>query len=173
MKPTTRTAMTITCFLMVLAVAGASAQRGTRPDQSDAVAAPKFDPSRDPAEDVRQAIAEAQRAHKRIILDVGGEWCSWCHILDRFYAAHADLLALREQAFVWTKVNWSPQNQNKAFLSRYPAIKGYPHLFVLERDGTLLRSQDTSLLEEGPSYNLDKMTAFLKNWAHTLPAQKP
>jgi hypothetical protein len=85
--------------------------------------------------------------------------------LDRFYAAQADLMALRERGFVWMKVNWSPENQNRAFLSRYPAIKGYPHLFVLDADGKLLHSQDTSLLEQGSSYNLDKMFEFLKTWA--------
>jgi thiol:disulfide interchange protein len=164
MTPTTRTAG-IACVVMLLAVTGTSAQRPTAPDPSGQVAAPKFDPSRDSAHDLRQAVAEAQHTHKRIILDVGGEWCSWCHTLDRFYAVHADLTALRDQSFVWLKVNWSPENQNKGFLSRYPAIKGYPHLFVLEQDGTLLHSQDTSLLEEGPSYNLDKMTEFLKKWA--------
>lgn len=164
MIPTTRPAR-IACVVMLLAVTGTSAQRRAASEPSGQVAAPKFDPSRDSAQDLRQAVAEAQRTHKRIILDVGGEWCSWCHTLDRFYAVHADLMSLREQNFVWLKVNWSPENQNKGFLSRYPAIRGYPHLFVLEQDGTLLHSQDTSVLEEGPSYNVDKMTGFLKKWA--------
>ena len=167
MKPTTR--MVVAAIVVMMFVTGANAQRGTAPDPSAQDAAPKFDPSRDPTRDVTQAVAEARRAGKRIILDVGGEWCSWCHIMDRYYAAHAGLMALREKHFVWTKVNWSPENQNTAFLSHYPAIKGYPHLFVLEQDGTLLHSQDTSLLEEGPSYNLDKMTELLEKWA--LPAK--
>ena len=153
------------CAVMFLAVPGTSAQRGATPNPSSPIAAPKFDPSRDSVDDLRQAIADAQRTHRRILLDVGGEWCSWCHTLDRFFAAHADLMALRDQSFVWLKVNWSPENQNKAFLSRYPAISGYPHLFVLDQDGTLLHSQDTSVLEEGRSYNLDRMTGFLKKWA--------
>lgn len=153
------------CTMLLLAVTGTSAQRGAAPSPSGQFAAPKFDPSRDPVHDLRQAIAEARRTHRRIILDVGGEWCSWCHTLDRFFAVHADLMALRDQNFVWLKVNWSPENPNKEFLARYPAIKGYPHLFVLEQNGTLLRSQDTSALEEGSSYNLDAMTGFLKQWA--------
>jgi hypothetical protein len=66
---------------------------------------------------------------------------------------------------VWLKINYSPDNKNTAFLSKYPAIPGYPHLFVLESDGTLLQSQDTSPLEEGGSYNLDRMIAFLNKWA--------
>jgi hypothetical protein len=39
----------------------------------------QFDPARDPAEDIRAAIAEAQRTQKRIILYVGGPWCPFCH----------------------------------------------------------------------------------------------
>ena len=57
-----------------------------------------------------------------------------------------------------------------AYLVRFssgliPVIKGYPHLFVLDENGKLLRSQDTSVLEQGSSYDLDKMFEFLKKWA--------
>lgn len=135
------------------------------------VTAPKFDPAADPAKDLERVIAEARRTHKRIILDVGGEWCGWCHALDRYYAEHADLMALREKQFVWLKVNFSPDNPNAAFLAKYPKIHGYPHLFVLDADGKLLHSQDTSLLEQGSSYNLEKMFAFLKQWQLSGPGK--
>src|SRR4029077_19478309 len=71
--------------------------------------APKFDPKADPARDLKAAVADATRTHRRIILDVGGEWCSWCHTLDKFLAAHSDLIALRDKNFVWLKVNFSPE----------------------------------------------------------------
>jgi thiol:disulfide interchange protein len=125
---------------------------------------PKFDPARDADKDIRAAVAGAKAAHKRLILDVGGEWCGWCHALDKFYATHDELRAYRDKHFVWLKVNFSPENTNQAVLSRYPTINGYPHLFVLESDGTLLHSQDTSPLEEGPAYNLDRMMEFLVKW---------
>ena len=57
------------------------------------------------------------------------------------------------------------ENKNEPLLSRYPQINGYPHLFVLERDGHFLHSQDTGQLEEGKSYNLAKFMAFLKEWS--------
>ena len=44
----------------------------------------KFDPSRNAAEDLKNAVVEAQRSDRRIILDVGGEWCIWCHRIDEF-----------------------------------------------------------------------------------------
>lgn len=125
----------------------------------------KFDPSRDPAKDVATAVARAKAEGKRVIVDVGGEWCSWCHILDRFIDANAEVEALRKRNYVWVKVNWSKENKNEAFLSRYPAIKGYPHLFVLDADGKLVHSQNTDELESGKSYDLAKMTAFFRKWA--------
>ncbi len=62
-------------------------------------------------------------------------------------------------------LNFSPENENRAVLSRYPAIPGYPHIFVLDTDGKLLHSQGTAELEEGQSYNLQRFTAFLEKWA--------
>ena len=59
-------------------------------------------------------------------------------------------------------VNWSPQNRNESLLSRWPRIKGYPHLFVLDGDGKLVHSQDTSQLEAGADYDKDKLLAFLR-----------
>ena len=44
------------------------------------------------------------------------------------------------------KVNYSPENKNEKVLSQYPKIPGYPHIFILDKNGKLLRSEDTSLL---------------------------
>ncbi len=91
-----------------------------------------FDPARDPARDLDSALKIAHAAGRRVLIEVGGEWCSWCHILDRFFEANPDLRRYRDANYVWLKVNWSPENTNQAFLRRYPAIDGYPHMFVLD-----------------------------------------
>jgi len=156
--------LTTTACLVVLA---ASTALGVR--QSPATALPdptaKFDPARNADRDIAAAVAEAKRTGKRVILDVGGEWCGWCHTLDRYFAEHQDLQKYRDAHYVWLKVNMSPENENRAVLSRYPRINGYPHLFVLDQDGKLLQSQDTSPLESGSSYDLARMTEFLNKWA--------
>jgi len=124
-----------------------------------------FDPARDPAADLETAKVEAQRGNKRIILDVGGEWCPWCHILDTFVEGDAEVRRLRDANYVWMKVNYSEDNENKAFLSQFPEVKGYPHLFVLDAEGGLLHSQFTGELEQGKSYDRAKFLAFMKEWA--------
>jgi thiol:disulfide interchange protein len=135
--------------------------------QTKLAAADKYDPKRDPEKDIKEAVAEATRTHKRILLEVGGEWCSWCHIMDRYFEQNPKLLEYREKNFVTVRINFSRENENKKLLSRYPTIPGYPHIFVLETNGKLVHSQDTSQLESGRSYDLEKFFAFLKRWARS------
>lgn len=125
----------------------------------------QFDPARDPFADLETAKVEAQRGGKRIILDVGGEWCSWCHLLDAFMEGDSQLRRFRDANYVWMKVNYSEDNENAAFLARFPEISGYPHLFVLDADGQLLHSQFTGELEKGKGYDRARFEAFLKQWA--------
>ena len=125
----------------------------------------KFDPARDPARDVAAAGAIAKAQGKRVLLDVGGEWCVWCHIMDDFIAANPDVRAAVDANYVLVKVNWSRENKNEAFLSAYPRINGYPHLFVLDGDRKLVHSQETDVLEQGRGYDKTKFLAFLRKWA--------
>lgn len=129
----------------------------------------KFNPKRDPKADLAEAVTKATASGKRIVLDVGGEWCVWCVYMDRYFIENPSLEKLREENFVWLKVNMGPENENKEFLSIYPEAKGYPHLYVLDPTGKLLQSQDTSTLEEGKGYNLTRFTEFLKNWSPKKP----
>ncbi len=125
----------------------------------------KFSPDRDPFEDLQDAIDYASETNKRIILDVGGEWCIWCHRIDAFMHNTKEIKKLLDKYFVVVKINYSKENKNEEFLSNYPEIHGYPHFFVLESDGTLLHSQDTGKLEEGKGYSKEKFLLFLKRWS--------
>ena len=125
----------------------------------------KYDPARDANKDINDAVAEAKRTGKRVLLDVGGEWCVWCHRMDSFIEQNADLAKILEQHYVVVKINVDPKNRNQAVLSHYPNVPGYPHLFVLDMNGKLLRSQDTSELEAGKSYDLERFKSFLAKWA--------
>ena len=126
-----------------------------------------FDPARDAQKDLRDAVALAGKSGRRVLMDVGGEWCVWCRRLDTLWATDAALRSYRDSNYVTLKVNWSPENKNVDLLSKYPRIPGYPHLFVLEKDGTLLHSQGTGELEKGKGHDPEKVLAFLQLWAPT------
>lgn len=125
----------------------------------------KFDPKRDPKADLQEAVTKASSSGKRIILDVGGEWCGWCVYMDKYFLENPGLAKLRDDNFVWIKVNMSPENENKEFLAAYPEATAFPHLYVLDEAGKFLHSQETGSLESGKGYNLQAFTAFLKKWA--------
>ena len=155
----------IACVIIFSISFSAVGQNNKASSPSRYVPVTTYDPKRDAETDIKEAVLEARRTGKRVLVDVGGEWCIWCHILDKFFDQNPTLLEYREQNFVMVKINYSPENKNEKFLSRYPKIPGFPHLFILDTKGKLLHSQDTSELEEGKSYNLDKFSAFLKRWA--------
>lgn len=125
-----------------------------------------YDPARNPAEDLKQAIVIAQNENKRIMLELGGDWCIWCKYMDKFYETHSEILQFRADHYVLMKVNVSEENMNEEFLSQYPAAAGYPHIYILDSDGTFLHSQDTVELEDGNvSYVPEVFMAFLQRWA--------
>ncbi|MBE0680429.1 MAG: thioredoxin family protein [Anaerolineales bacterium] len=125
-----------------------------------------YDPVRDPADDLAQAIVIAQKENKRIMLELGGDWCIWCKYMDEFYKTHPDVLQARVEYYVLVKINVSEENANEEFLSQFPEAAGYPHIYILESDGTFLHSQNTVDLEDGAdSYVPEVFMAFLQKWA--------
>jgi thioredoxin-related protein len=127
--------------------------------------ADRYDPRRDPGKDLAVASEVAKQANKNIFVVVGGEWCSWCHTLERFFQEHFDLEALLDKNYITMKVSMSQENPNRDFLSRFPRIHGYPHIFILNPDGQLIRSQPTNELEDGRSYNVVRFKKFLEQYA--------
>jgi thioredoxin-related protein len=126
----------------------------------------RFDPSRNGAQDISDAVEEAKRTNRRVLMEVGGDWASWCQTLDSFFQSHAELQDFREKHYVTVFVNYSVKNQNRQLLAKYPTIFEYPHFFVLDTNGKVLVSQGTSMLEQGETYDLVKMKAFLNRWAN-------
>jgi thioredoxin-related protein len=150
---------------VALLTCGSAAAQVTEEPGGAYLVVDRFDSTRDAARDIREAIVEANRTGRRILLDVGGGWCIWCHRLDSFFAEQKDLAGYMHEHFVVVKIFYSREYKNEAVLSRYPKIPGYPHLFVLEKDGSLLFSQDTGKLESGKGYDRTRIGAFLREWA--------
>jgi thiol-disulfide isomerase/thioredoxin len=124
-----------------------------------------YDATRNAAGDIERAIAEARKTGKRVLLDVGGDWCPWCHTLDRFFEEHPDLLQLREANFITVAVFYGSENKNEEALSHYSKVLGIPHFFILDNDGTLLQSQHVVELQASGNYGADKMKEFLTKWS--------
>lgn len=124
----------------------------------------KYDPTANPFRQLDTAKEQAANEGKRILVDVGGEWCIWCHRLDDLFRANKDLADLVNKYYVVMKVNVSIDNKNEIFMAQFPKVAGYPHLFILGGDGKLVHSQDSGQLEEGKGHSKEKVAEFLKKW---------
>jgi hypothetical protein len=129
------------------------------------MSAPLFDPARDPFADVQEAIDRASREDKNLLIHVGGDWCVWCNRLESFIRDHPDLSDLRESRYVTIKVYAGDEAANTEFLDQLPPFSGVPHLFVYNRRGELLCSQDTEVFERGDTYDYAQVRAFLLRWS--------
>ncbi len=122
-----------------------------------------YDEKRDPTSDLVTTIERAKAENKRILIQVGGEWCGWCHRISKYIETNEVVRGLTTEHFLVMKVTY-PSEYAESFLENYPKIDGYPHFFVLEQDGTLLHSQGTAELEQGKSYNQSVFSDFLTSW---------
>jgi thioredoxin-related protein len=152
-------------FLLVFVLVFISfgyAQNESKPEENTTKI---FDETRDPVQDLSDAVEIAQKENKTILMKVGGNWCIWCKRLYKIFSENEEISQLLEKHYVLLKVNYSKECKNEEFLSNYPKIVGYPHLFVLNSNGELIHSQNTEELELDKGYDISKIVEFLQTWA--------
>jgi hypothetical protein len=112
------------------------------------------------------AKRDARATGRRILIVAGGDWCRWCHVLDRFLHRHDDLQQRLDAGFVVLKLAVDGEPVENPVLDALPRAIGYPHFWVLSADGTLIESVETSPLEQGrDDYDRTAFSAFLDRYA--------
>ncbi len=124
-----------------------------------------YDPRRDAFADGKAAIALAAESGRRVLIEVGGDWCTWCHVLERTIRENPELERMLREHYVLLKVNVSEDNDNADFMRGMPVLHGYPQLFVAQGDGDIAHAQDPSEFILYGSYDPELILAFLKRWA--------
>lgn len=128
----------------------------------------------DPTWQIDQALVKAKSEGKFVICQVGGNWCLWCLRFADFITNDTTISKVIDENFEYTHVNYNPrksegeekQQQAKALMKRLNNCGrfGFPVFVVLDEEGRVLHIQDSSFLEEGQSYNQEKVLRFFRNW---------
>jgi thioredoxin 1 len=115
--------------------------------------------------EIKEALAQASKLHKRVILDFGGNWCGDCRVLDKFFHQEPNATLLKDK-FILVDVNIGRFDQNKDIAATYgvPLDKGVPALAVLDSDGHTLFSQKKGEFESMRKMDPSSVTEFLKRW---------
>ena len=159
----------ITLFLVNLSFPNITAQENKvvkqKPSSVPIYSVSKYNPKGNPEEDLKKTVKLAKADGKRILLQVGGDWCGWCKLMNKYFHDNKAVAKVLAKDFIIMKVNYSTANRNKGFLSKYPKVSSYPYLFVLDSNGKLLHSQATEVLEKNRSYSEEAILKFLNKWA--------
>lgn len=133
-----------------------------------------YDEDINPLEQIDQAVVKAKAEGKFVICQVGGNWCPWCLRFADFISKDSDISKVIADNFNYIHVNYNPrksggeekQQQAKALMQRLDNCGrfGYPVFVVLNEEGKVIHLQDSSFLEEGQSYNQEKVLRFFKSW---------
>jgi thiol:disulfide interchange protein len=125
-----------------------------------------YHPSADAKLEITTAVDKAKKEQKHVMLMIGGNWCRWCRMFEKFRLSDAKVDSTVQRDFVWLHVNYSKENKNLAVLKSlsYPQRFGFPVFVVLDGEGKLLHTQNSSYLEEGEGYSTAKVVDFLHQW---------
>lgn len=125
-------------------------------------------------EQIDEAVSQAKAAGKYVVCQVGGNWCPWCLRFADFITSDEDIAKLINDNFIYIHVNYNPHRaasvektkQAKQTMSRLgnPARFGFPVMVVLDAEGKVIHTQDSSFLEEGQGYDKEKVMRFFSNW---------
>ncbi|WP_295439510.1 thioredoxin family protein [uncultured Prevotella sp.] len=163
----------ITAILMVMTVMTITAQTALKKVYNENI---------DPMEQIDEALVKAKANGKYVVCQVGGNWCPWCLRFADFAEKNQIVNKVINDNFVYIHVNYNPRKAggeeaaNKAakLMQRLdnPARFGFPVFVVLDANGKVLHTQDSSFLEEEKSYNEKKVLRFFNNWTPSAVENK-
>jgi thioredoxin-related protein len=124
-----------------------------------------YDDKRNPFNDATDAIALAKQTNRQVLIEIGGNWCSWCHKMDTFLNNNPDVYQALHANYVLLKINVSDTNENADFMKGLPPVLGYPHMYISTASGKMLLSKDTAELLSGNDYSREFWLTFLSKWS--------
>lgn len=126
-----------------------------------------YNPDAKAEKDIAEAVKKAKAEHKFVLLQGGGNWCSWCKRFSLTVSKDAALDSIMNANFVVYHFNYSDENKNEKLYAKYgyPQRFGFPVFIILDEKGNRIHTQNSEYLEEGKGYSKEKVAAFLEDWS--------
>ncbi|SFH96111.1 thioredoxin family protein [Halpernia frigidisoli] len=127
-----------------------------------------YNPEDNAEQKISEAVALAKKENKNVMIQAGGNWCIWCLRFNNYVQTTPKLKNLVDKNYVYYHLNYSPEVKNDKVFAKYgdPGKKfGYPVFIVLDQNGKQIHTQDSSVLEDGKGYSLEKVMKFFSDYA--------
>lgn len=122
-------------------------------------------PAGDAHDELRQALARAQKGHKNILVVFGADWCYDCHVLEK--ALHRnDVAAVLDPNYEVVNIDIGEGDKNQDLMSQYqvPMARGVPAIAILDSRGNLIYSQKNGEWERARGLAPRELIALLSRW---------
>jgi thioredoxin-related protein len=133
-----------------------------------------YNPAADAKAEIADAVKQASKEHKHVMLQIGGNWCKWCLRFNDFVTDDPVLDKYLHDNYILVHVNYSNENTNKEVLAGlgYPQRLGFPAFVILDGKGNRLHSQNSGGLGDVNGYSEEKVLEFFKDWSPAAPDAK-
>jgi thioredoxin-related protein len=117
--------------------------------------------------DIAAAVKQAKAENKLVLIQAGGNWCSWCLLFEKTVKNDVQLDSAIKANYIVYHLNFSSENQNDEIFTKYSYAQrfGFPVFLILDPKGKLIHTQNSSYLEEGKGYNKSKVLGFFSDWS--------
>jgi thiol:disulfide interchange protein len=109
-----------------------------------------YDEKADARAEIAAAVARAKRENRRVLVQWGGNWCSWCRRLHELYGRDKAVAKKLQYEYDVVYVDSLKNDKNVDLAAGYGAdLKkhGVPFLTILDGDGKAIANQPTGPLE--------------------------
>jgi thiol:disulfide interchange protein len=118
----------------------------------------------DPNADIAAALKKASLEHKRVIVDLGGDWCIDCQVLDIYFHQPPNDEILQKN-FVLVHVWIGHLDQHLDIPARYGMpVDKVPALAVLAPNGDVVYAQRSGEFDRMREMKPATVTEFLNTW---------
>lgn len=129
-----------------------------------------YDPAADGEKQLADALQRAKKQRKRVLLDLGANWCSDSQATYRLLTTESDLKREIHEHYVLVMVDADQQGgvqRNQALLSRLdnPLSRGIPVLLILSPDGKVLNSDPKERLSDDAHTDPPRVLRYLQKWS--------
>jgi len=102
---------------------------------------PVYDEKANAKELIDSAVVAAKRENRRVLIQWGGNWCSWCLLLHERFKSDKDLAKTLRYEYDVVYID----SKNAELMKKYGVDmnEGVPYLTILDADGKVLINQST------------------------------
>ncbi|MCX2576137.1 thioredoxin family protein [Pedobacter sandarakinus] len=137
-----------------------------------------YNPEANAMADLKEATQKAAKANKHVLVQVGGNWCTWCIAFHNLVNNTPSLKQTINDNYEFVLVNWDKDHHNDEAMKYlgYPNRFGYPVFVVLDGKGKVLHIENSAYLETDEvgangkkqvGHDVKKTISFLKGWTVT------